>query len=288
MEFQNEIYESNKTQYKLLDWISQDNLCFDHLSLNPKAIDLLKKNPKKIYWGFLSANPGAEDLILENENKIWTIFLLRNSNPKILPLIEKQLSLIELDKIRYGSEDEPILHDFININVDDFVEFAENPSAIDLVQKYVNLIHERTGYSEIINSMILGFCNNPNPDVIPILEKYIDKFTYHEWFYLCQNPAAMSLIMSLIEKNKDNIMWNGLSANSNATRILEENKDEIDWDYLSLNTHPTAIQWLEENQEKINWDNLSKNKSAIHILKENQDKINWENFSTNQGIFEKI
>jgi hypothetical protein len=35
-------------KYELLDWIDENNLDFGYLSMNPNAIDLLKKNVEKI------------------------------------------------------------------------------------------------------------------------------------------------------------------------------------------------------------------------------------------------
>ena len=51
------------------------------LSMNPNAIDLLKKNQKKIDWFMLSINPNAIDLLKKNQDKIdWRII---SNNPAI-------------------------------------------------------------------------------------------------------------------------------------------------------------------------------------------------------------
>ena len=45
-----------KPKMKLLDWIQLDKLSNANLIINPNAIDLLTKYPKKIDWNYLSYN----------------------------------------------------------------------------------------------------------------------------------------------------------------------------------------------------------------------------------------
>jgi hypothetical protein len=64
------------TKYVLLDWIDENKLNWNMLSLNPNAIDLLEENIDKIdrsMWSILSANPNAIDLLkqrIEYENNL--------------------------------------------------------------------------------------------------------------------------------------------------------------------------------------------------------------------------
>jgi len=61
--------------YKINRWIdienSNDNI-WNNLSLNPNpnAIDLLKKNPGKIYWYWFALNPNAIDFLKKIEIKL--------------------------------------------------------------------------------------------------------------------------------------------------------------------------------------------------------------------------
>ena len=68
--------------YKLLDWIDINKLDWISLSQNsnPNAIDLLEKNPDKIYWDNLSLNPNAIHLLEKNQDKINWYYLFKNSN----------------------------------------------------------------------------------------------------------------------------------------------------------------------------------------------------------------
>ena len=43
----------NKPIYKLYDWIDENKLDWDNLSLTPNAIQLLEANPDKINWYYL-------------------------------------------------------------------------------------------------------------------------------------------------------------------------------------------------------------------------------------------
>ena len=55
---------------KLRDWVNIDKLNWNNLSLNPNAIEILKRNLNRIDWGLLSANPNAIEILKENPNKI--------------------------------------------------------------------------------------------------------------------------------------------------------------------------------------------------------------------------
>ena len=56
--------------YKLRGWIDTDRINSHDLSINPKAINLLEKNPNKIFWLSLSGNPNAIHLLEANPGKI--------------------------------------------------------------------------------------------------------------------------------------------------------------------------------------------------------------------------
>ena len=66
---------------KLQDWVPQDKINWIHLSENPKAIQLLEKNPNKIKWTNLSLNPNAIPLLEKNPEQIDWWYL--SSNPAI-------------------------------------------------------------------------------------------------------------------------------------------------------------------------------------------------------------
>jgi hypothetical protein len=104
---------SGFNMYTLRDWIPENKLSIT-LCRNPRAIDLLKKNPDKIYWGYLSGNPAAIDLLLANPDKIdWELL---SGNPAAIDLLRA------------------------NPNKIDWELLSGNPAAIDLLRANPNKI----------------------------------------------------------------------------------------------------------------------------------------------------
>ena len=64
-----------------------------------------------------------------------------------------------------------------------------------------------------------------------------------DWYFLSQNPSAVSLL----KKNPNKINWNFLSKNPSAIPLLQKNPNKIDWHYLSQN--PSAISLLEKSRQ---------------------------------------
>ena len=60
---------------------NKNKICWEYLSSNPNAIEILKENQVKINWCYLSSNPNAMSLLKENQDKInWFQF---SKNPNI-------------------------------------------------------------------------------------------------------------------------------------------------------------------------------------------------------------
>ena len=58
--------------YELLDWAGLEKKTYGNwnwLSRNPAAIDLIRKNPKKINWEYLSENPADVELLKKYRKK---------------------------------------------------------------------------------------------------------------------------------------------------------------------------------------------------------------------------
>ena len=74
---------------KIRDWVDIGTLKWDFLSLNPNAIELLKKNQDKLNWFELSKNENAIELLKENQDKIdWFKF---SKNPNIFTYDYKKI-----------------------------------------------------------------------------------------------------------------------------------------------------------------------------------------------------
>src|SRR6056300_158088 len=132
------------TKYVLLDWIDENKLNWNMLSLNPNAIDLLEEHYDNIDWENLSQNPNAIKILKErikyeqtlydsgelytlNEDKIDWVSL--SKNPNAIKLLK--------DRIKY----ENLLEDDdLDDNMVDWESLSENPNAIDLLKANPNEI----------------------------------------------------------------------------------------------------------------------------------------------------
>ena len=96
-----------------------DEINWDRLSENPKAIHLLEQNPDEINWDKLSLNPNAIHLLEQNVDKINWVNLAQNENA--IPLIEKSFNINLLkqnlftDKNRTALSIKLKLHDPVGI-----------------------------------------------------------------------------------------------------------------------------------------------------------------------------
>ena len=123
-------------------------------------------------------------------------------------------------------------------------------------------------------------CLNPNPDVIPIIEKILVQAPEKiDWEYLARNPNAMPIIKKNLDKifGNDSVFHNFLRDNTHpeAISIIEQNMekvDELSWHFLSQNL--SALPILEKNQKHINWYHLMENPKSLHILERSLDKVN--------------
>ena len=237
---------------ELLDWIPSNKLASCMLQMNPNAIDHIEKYHIQKMWPLLSSNPGAlcylynDPTMLDNYG-CW----LKNSNPAVIPILEKYARI----KLSYVQE-----------------MLLENSNALHLV--YLD-DHYVTSHLHIL-------VKNTSPQAMVLVETYLHLLKESDWEKLSANPSAIHIL----EKNLDKLNWNILCSNPAAIHLLLKLPYRIYWFHFSKNTHPLAIQHIKKNLEKVNWPNLSANPAAIELLKENQDKIAWYWLSKNPAIFE--
>lgn len=288
-----------KPRMKLLDWIPKDKLNWNILSENPNAIDLLEAHPDKIGWYNFIFNP---DFI------------------QVMRIFEKHSNVSKWDK-ELGEGNLSLKSSFSNKYFNDYnssfpkrwYHLSKIPDAINILEKHNNLfsITAWKGISKNPSAIHIlenkrakiywdGLYENPNPEIIRILEKKNPKKI--NWDILSINPSAIAFLekhldkvnwdklssnpsaIHLLEKHPEKINWNWLSSNPCAIHILEKYPENINWSYLSSN--PKAIHVLEKNPERINWTALARNTNAIHILKKHPDNIYWTLLSKNPSIFE--
>ena len=134
----------NKPSFKLLNWISFNNINWSILSLNKNAIELLED---KINWYCLSLNKNGIKILKENQNNIYWYILSKNKNA--IKLLEKNQ-----DKINWNW-------------------LIENPSIFKL--DYKQMVKNFKQIAEEILEKVY------NPDRIKRLS-LIYNFKFQDWF----------------------------------------------------------------------------------------------------------
>jgi hypothetical protein len=248
-----------------------DKIDWKYLSLNHNAIHLLEKNLDKIDWTKLSKNINAIHLLEKNLDKVDWKYLALNHNA--IHLLEKNIDNIYINgyfQPLRSLQDHKILK---NISLEKFNTIFFERSGYDNDHniyckisnfKYINIkqfneiFKNRNNFNPKPKKDLFDYCNvligNEDPDIIKILEKYMDKFIDNNCF----------------------LDWFLLKNNLNGLRFLEKNLDKLyitDHQWIELSSKPNAIHLLEKNLHKVNWYWLSINHNAIHIL---EKKINAE------------
>jgi hypothetical protein len=159
-------------------------------------------------------------------------------NINAMPLIEKYINNIDINKYSISSNINCI--DFITKNPSyiDWQDLSSNENAIDLLEENKNKID----WNEL----------SYNKNAIDLLKANMDKIN---WDNLSLNENAIDLLKA----NMDKINWDNLCFNENAIDLLKVNVDKINWSALCTNTHLKAMELLKKNQDKICWDLLYDN-----------------------------
>jgi hypothetical protein len=196
-----------KQEYQNVDW---DELCMNPrampmiqahptlingccLSLNPNATPYLEQHPEFIHWYVLSENPAAISLLERNLDKVNTSQLC--SNPAAVHLLEARPDWIHWRRL------------------------CSNPAAVDLIKANPDA-WDWPGLSK-------------NPAFISEIVKE-EHFHQLDWMNLTQNPAAISFIREHLDY-VDAWGWMNLSENPAAIPLLLEHPDRIHYEFLSAN-----------------------------------------------------
>jgi hypothetical protein len=221
--------------YKLRDWIEshKDELDWNRLSTDPKAMRLLQENPDKIRYKYLCANTHPEAIrLIEKEIKLDEAPTDEHDEAdnewKQLKLWADRLQMVEMGRIN-ATTNPPLKTNHL-----DWTVLSSNPSAIKLIERKLANEEKEKRPQDITSNVIIS-------DVI-------------SWAALSSNPAAFHIL----EKNMDKINWSELSSNTcpEAIQLLENNIDKIDWNKLMSNH--AAIDLMEKHSDKITPENLGR------------------------------
>ena len=292
--------------YKLRDWVPLDKIDFMTIAFNPLAIDLIETHIEKIYD---------------------TSLLFNNNNAK--HIVEKLFNISEYNEVCWqaissSEEYATIIEENFQYIIDSWMflsryQFGKNPGIVHLMENFI----KRDFHPQCVLDLLDGLFQNPNPKVIPIIEKYMNRITPdmflqnvyqspHLHYFIDKGIVSMNQdvinnmddsnkrllssnscnkIIMLLDNNQKLIDWPSLCMNKNprAIKIIEKNLHKLDskcWSLLSINQN--AIHILENNVEKVNWDALLYNQNAGHLLdqRQNIETIDWETFSANPAMFE--
>jgi hypothetical protein len=222
---------------KLLDWISNNDIEWEFLSLNPSAEYLIEKNIDKII--IMNSNP-AMVYYLENHPEDINRNISENINA--LHLIEQYPDKIQWTLLSRNPAAIHLLEK--NPNKIDWGYLSRNPAAIHLLEKNLDKID-------------WDYLSR-NPSAIHLLEKNPDKIN---WGWLSENTAPAAI--ELLENNQDKIDWNYICHNPAAIHLLEKNIDKINWDYLASNSN--AIHMLQKYESKKFGRGIWLNRSIIEF-----------------------
>lgn len=197
-----------------------------------------------------------------------------------------------------GGNDDNEIH-YAKCNQENFISgLCNNPTCVDVVAQLNpklwdnNWLNCNPDALHLILPRLKTFkkrdwsvlCENPNPNVLRVLEKNMDKVS---WMALLQNPSAIPLFEKYISQKKYNdktkIEWVMMSWNSNPNigELLEKHLKVVNW--FIVETSLRDIAFLERHQDKLNWKNVSSNEHAVPLLEKNLDKVCWRVLSGNKN-----
>ena len=249
-------------QYDNLDF--SNKICFDTLSSNPNAIDILTKNKNKIHWTFLSENKNGISLLKEK----WDQEVLGNNiDYDAQNIISEHLLSTNVNAVNILKA---------NPHIISWAYISENINAISIISKKLKYENKYMTIDDYIKL---------EDDIVEPEYELLNKIC---WKKLSSNINAITLLHQKIN-NKERM---NIKKNINLTTTFEEINKTVEY---------IRNRWIDRNpsinidfnnkclviflDEKLDWSVLSENRNAIGILKENQDKIDWVSLSSNPSIF---
>ena len=254
-------------EYNNLDY--SNKICFDTLSSNPNAIEILKVNKDKIHWTFLSENVNALDLIKEKWDEEIT-----NPNDNIEDDPKSQISEHLL-----STNENAINILKANQDIISWAYISQNINAINIISKKIKYENQHMTIDEYIKL-------EDN-----IIEPEYEPLNKICWKKLSKNKNAIELLKVKIKMKERMTIFKNIKPH---TSFEELNKTVSYYNNRWIDKKPNInidfdkkclFIFLDEN---LDWSAICENNNAIEILKENQHKIDWFSLSTNPSIFTDI
>jgi hypothetical protein len=192
---------------------------WEKLSLNPKAIKILKANKDKIVWLNISHTSSPEGIALLRENyyKINWSALAHNPLPEAIALLKENYRKIDINWEGLSQNPSP---EAIILLEKEFAKKPNNPKflwrMLSSNVNAINLLHKRMIYENKLS------------------QQSYNKLTMYNiinWLIVSSNPNAIELI-------KERIKYQNLPENRNRNRI----ESLINWEALSKNPSIFTIE----------------------------------------------
>jgi hypothetical protein len=220
-------------KYKLLDWINVDNLEWNLLSINPRAISLLEQYPEKINWNYIQANSNKTQLSKQIPAQMTCI-----THEKINKIQGLMNNLYDDDNTSLEQDQDDIdrLHHTLGTyEVNYFVHRGRNPEDILLLQQ-LELDSLKINW---------GSLSEENPLFNANALDFLNRVPKNDNFcYMCMDPSPS--MMHLLEKTRENIDWKAISINPSIFTIdydcVTERMEAIKEELIVTSMHPKRIQ----------------------------------------------
>jgi len=210
------------------------------LNYNQDNYNILLKYYDKINWCSISENPYAIDLIENNTNKNYDywFYLSRNTNPKAIQILNKNIE--NINWVNLSKNPCPEAMNILYKNQDKIVwkHLSANPNAIKLLE---NNIHKIDWYHL-----------SSNPNAIHLLKNNLDKIS---WYNLSSNPNAIDIL----KDNQEYINWSSFSINPSIFEYdyqnMKKNNENMYEDLIKEVMKPSRI-----------FKNISNNYDYLEIM----------------------
>ena len=236
-------------EYNNLDYTNK--ICFDNLSTNTNAIELLKEHKDKIHWTLLSKNKNAIDLlipkrieeitnnydIIEYDPKMQLSKHLLSTNKNAIKMLEQDPDIINWEYISQNTNAIPIIENRLkyesNIDIDEYINLQDNKICWKQLSNNINAIRLLKTKIKMKERLVLKIKITENNTI----EEVFKNINYYKQIWKDKDPKIVIdyTNIRLFISIDDTLDWSTLSVNINAIHILKENQDKIDWCSLSLN-----------------------------------------------------
>ncbi len=296
------------TTYKLLEWIPLDQLKWDSLSADPRAIDILLENLSLVNWPCFCSNPHPKALLLlkqftdllehlfaELDRQNWCgLISIMNSPKYLLPINQaKAQKVLNADARRQKVVKLINEHKQALAVLDASAEDDDHGQHVDMIDAEhhaalaeVNRLSD--SQSAASDTLIKQLIIEHNQAILEAGVTVVAVANAIDWQSLKLDSSAFELVSLMLSR----CSWIEFKEKSSVKKLVQQELDMINWHYLSANSHPEAILLLKRYPERINYARLSANSNSeavamlrlrVETLCPSISYISWYDLSGNES-----